>query len=105
MAKVKNSSFYDDILEAEELAEEEAKAKVKAEDIIEEITCDCEDDLVQAIGIKDIEIACCDTKLYIRGVYNAKTVVNNKILLSFSFETIQRIRNERELNKTNNTEE
>ena len=99
MAKVKNSSFYDDILEAEELAEKEAKAKV-----IEEVTCDCED-LVQAIGIKDIEIACCDTKLYIRGVYNAKTVVNNKILLSFSFETIQRIRNERELNKTNNTEE
>ena len=104
MAKVKNSSFYDDILEAEELAEEEAKAKVKKEDIIEEITCDCMD-LVQAIGIKDIEIACCDTKLYIRGVYNAKTVVNDKILLSFSFETIQRIRNERELNKTNNTEE
>ena len=99
MANPKNSPFFDDILEAEELAEEEAKAKV-----IEEVTCDC-DDLVQAIGIKDIEIACCDTKLYIRGVYNAKTVVNNKILLSFSFETIQRIRNERELNKTNNTEE
>ena len=99
MANPKNSPFFDDILEAEELAEEEAKAKV-----IEEMTCDCMD-LVQAIGIKDIEIACCDTKLYIRGVYNAKTVVNNKILLSFSFETIQRIRNERELNKTNNTEE
>lgn len=99
MANPKNSPFFDDILEAEELAEEEAKAKV-----IEEITCDCTDE-VQAIGIKDIEIACCDTKLYIRGVYNAKTVVNNKILLSFSFETIQRIRNERELNKTNNTEE
>lgn len=101
MANPKNSPFFDDILEAEE----EAKAKFIEEDIIEEITCDCEDDLVQAIGIKDIEIACCDTKLYIRGVYNAKTVVNNKILLSFSFETIQRIRNERELNKTNNTEE
>ena len=99
MANPKNSPFFDDILEAEELAEEEAKAKV-----IEEITCDCTDE-VQAIGIKDIEIACCDTKLYIRGVYNAKTVVNNKILLSFSFETIQRIRNERELNKTNHTEE
>ena len=104
MANPKNSPFFDDILEAEELAEEEAKAKIIEEDIIEEITCDCTDE-VQAIGIKDIEIACCDTKLYIRGVYNAKTVVNNKILLSFSFETIQRIRNERELNKTNNTEE
>lgn len=29
MAKVKNSPFFDDILEAEELAEEEAKAKAK----------------------------------------------------------------------------
>jgi len=30
MAKVKNSPFFDDILEAEELAEEEAKAKKTA---------------------------------------------------------------------------
>jgi len=46
-----------------------------------------------SLGIKNIEFAPSDVELFIRGVYDVENLVEGKILLSLSFDFLQRVIN------------